>query len=149
MSPPGSTFSKWAIAAHTPSFTQASEGDGIIEFEITLTSASTSAITVDYATFDGTATQPEDYTAASGTVTIPANATRATITITLTDDSFGERDSSGSPDETFLVRLTDPVGAELGVAEGTGVITDDDDLPFAVIASRIDGEQLALRDFVG
>ena len=128
---------------------QASEGDGTIEFEVTLTRASSSAITVDYATFDGTATQPEDYTAASGTVTVPAIATRATIPITLTDDSFGERDSSSSPDETFLVRLTNPVGAELGDAEGTGVITDDDDLPVAQILERLQSDLYWVNEDAG
>ena len=80
-------------------------------------------MTVRYTTFDGSATQPNDYTAASDTLTIPAGTTAATISVILTDDTFVE------DAESFLVRLSDPAGAELATDEAVGVIVDDDNLP--------------------
>ena len=109
------------------------ENDGAIEFPVTLSAASTDPITVRYTTFDGTATQPDDYTAATGTLTIPANHTTDTIAVTLTDDGFVE------DPESFLVRLHDPVGAEIATAEATGVILDDDNLPLLAIATYVFG----------
>ena len=103
----------------------ADEGDGTIDFAVTLSGARTEATTVRYTTFDGTATQPDDYSAATGTLTIPPGATEATVEIALTDDTFVEDPAV----ESFLVRLTSPDGAELGDAEAAGLIVDDDDLP--------------------
>ena len=99
------------------------EADGTIEFPVTLSPASTDPVTVSYTTFDGSATQPNDYLAASDTLTIPAETTTATIAVTLSDDTFMEKP------ESFLVRLSDPTGAEIEAAEAVGVIFDDDDLP--------------------
>ena len=101
----------------------ADENDGTIEFPVTLSAASSDPVTVRYTTFDGTATQPNDYTATTGTLTLPAGSTAATVAVTLTDDPFVEEP------ESFLVRLSDPTGAEIATAEAVGVILDDDDLP--------------------
>ena len=107
----------------TISGARASEGDGTIEFTVTLSQTHSQAVTVDYTTFDGSAVQPDDYTAAAGTLTIAAGATAATVPVALTDDTYAE------DDESFLVRLGDPAGAEVAVAEAIGIILDDDDLP--------------------
>ena len=110
---------------------QASEGDGTIDFAVTLDHASTSDITVDYATFDGSATQPDDYTAAAGTLTIAANTTTATIAIALTDNTFIEEA------ESFLVRLSNPTGAEVATTEAIGIILDDDNLPIVATSTHL------------
>ncbi len=112
---------------------QASEGDGSIEFTVTLShayeiGAADGDVTVSYATFDGTAIQPEDYTAATGTVTIPAGDTTATVTVELAEDVFVE------PTELFLVRLSNPVNADIAANEAAGSILDDDDLPRITVA---------------
>ena len=44
---------------------------GIASFEVTLSSAATGAVTVSYATVDGTATAGADYTTTSGMLTLP------------------------------------------------------------------------------
>ena len=50
----------------------------------------TSAVTVHYATANGTAASGTDYTAKSGTLTIPAGSTSGTISIAILDDTVDE-----------------------------------------------------------
>ncbi len=111
------------LAGITIGGAQASEGDGTIVFPVTLSPPSADGVSVRYTTFDGSAAQPGDYTAVSDTLTIAPETTAAAIAVTLTDDPFVE------DAESFLVRLSDPTGAELAAAEAIGVILDDDALP--------------------
>ena len=90
---------------------------------MTLSHPSDDNVTVRYTTFDGSATQPDDYTAVSATLTIPAGTITASIPVTLADDPFVE------DDESFLVRISATVGAEIEDADAIGAILDDDDLP--------------------
>jgi large repetitive protein len=110
------------------------EGDsGTVSAELTLTlnAPSGSAVTVQYATEDGTANE-EDYVPASGpTATIPAGSLSTTVTIQVSGDEENETD------ETFLVRLSSPVGATLGKAEGTVTILDDDLPRLSVLDLRV------------
>ena len=104
-----------------------SEGAGTATLTISLDAATTSAVTVDYATADGTATAPGDYTATSGTATIPAGQTSATIAVPIIDDSLDE------PDETFTVTLSNQTaGAVVSPTAGTATVTivDNDAPPF-------------------
>ena len=105
----------------------AAEGDGHVEFEVTISAASGATTTVDYATSDGTATAGVDYTAASGTLTFPASSTSSlTISVPVIDDTIDEDE-----EETFELTLSNALGAELAGGEATlsaaGTITDDDD----------------------
>lgn len=103
--------------------TQAVEGDsGTTEFlfTVSLSAASASAVTVDYATADGTATAGSDYVAESGTVTIPAGSTSVTFGVVVNGDTTVE------PNETFAVNLSNAVNANLGDAQGIGTIANDD-----------------------
>ncbi len=52
--------------------------DASLDFAVTLNRAAAHAVSVDYATKDGTATAGEDYTAASGTLTFAAGETAKT-----------------------------------------------------------------------
>jgi uncharacterized repeat protein (TIGR01451 family) len=88
---------------------------GTASFTITLSRSSTQAVTVSYATSDGTATAGQDYKAASGSVTIPAGATTATVGVTVYRSKVLE------PIETFSLNLLSVVGATIG--DGTGVCT--------------------------
>jgi probable HAF family extracellular repeat protein len=89
-------------------------------FTVTLSEAITKAVTVDYATEDGTATQPEDYEQTGDTLTFEANQTTATVTVAVSGDTTDE------PDESFLVNLSNPTNATISDAQGTGTITNDD-----------------------
>src|SRR5690606_4462919 len=83
--------------------------------------ASATDVTVTLDTADGTATSPADYTAQSGLlVTVPAGSTSVPVAVPTVGDALYEGD------ETFTATLTNPVGASLGTATGTGTIVDDD-----------------------
>ena len=112
---------------------KAKEGkDASLDFAVSLSRASSGAVSVDYATADGTATAGEDYTATSGTLTFAAGETAKTVSVPLLDDAVDEGK------ETFVLRLSNPRGAYLrGMhREATGTIRNDDPLQKMVL-SRI------------
>lgn len=92
-------------------------------FAVTLSAPINRAVSVSYATHDGTATAPSDYIAASGTLMVPANATAASITVQVIGDTIPE------PDETFTLVLSTPTNATLATATATGTILNDDIAP--------------------
>ena len=106
---------------------QASEADGTVDFEVTLSTASSNQVTVAYATSDGTATAGSDYSSTNGTLTFPVESSASqTISVPVTDDSVDEAET-----ETFTLTLSGATNASLagGAATltATGTITDDDD----------------------
>ena len=105
----------------------ATEG-GAVDFTVSLSAASSSQVTVDYATSGGTATSGTDFTAASGTLTFAANETSQTVSVSTTDDSDDESS------ETFTLTLSNASGADLGDATATGTIVDDDDAPTPTVS---------------
>ena len=75
------------------------EDGGSALFTVTLSDTYDEAVTVVYATRDGTAEAGSDYSAASGTLTIDAGSLTGTISVPVLDDTLDE------PDETFTVTL--------------------------------------------
>ena len=105
---------------------RATEGvDEDISFEVILSAAAGEPVTVDWTTEDGTATAGQDYVAASGTLTFAAGETTRTVAVSVLDDEHDEGE------ETFTLRLSNAVGAELGDAEATGTIANTDPMPRA------------------
>ena len=106
--------------------------DASLDFAVSLSRAAAEAVSVDYATADGTATAGEDYTATSGTLTFAAGETEKTVTVAILDDAIDEGK------ETFVLKLSNPQGAYLrGMhREATGTIRNDDPLQRMVL-SRI------------
>ncbi|WP_219929656.1 cellulase family glycosylhydrolase [Teichococcus aestuarii] len=100
-------------------------GDGTRElvFTVTLDRAAATAVTVNYATTDGTAAAGVDYTALQGQLTFAAGETSRTIRVKVLGDTAVEAD------ETLLLRLSAPSGATLADAEATGTIRNDDTAP--------------------
>jgi len=92
-------------------------------FQVTLSAASTSPVTVNYATAPGTATSGQDYRAATGTVTFAPGTTTQTVVVEVLDDDLHEAD------ETFFVDLSNAAGATIARGRGTGTILDDDAPP--------------------
>ncbi|MCI0685210.1 MAG: S8 family serine peptidase [Gemmataceae bacterium] len=94
-----------------------------ITFTLRLSAPSGRAVTVQYATADGTATAGSDYVAKAGTITFSAGQTVATITITVNADL----DVEGN--ESFFLHLSNPLNATLTATEALAFIVDDDSLP--------------------
>ncbi len=89
-------------------------------FKVTLTNPGTSAVTMSYATFDGSAAAGSDYVAASGTLTIPTGTTSRTLSISVKGDMTTEGD------ESFVVTLSNATNAVIDDNQGQGTILDDD-----------------------
>jgi subtilisin-like proprotein convertase family protein/streptogramin lyase len=89
-------------------------------FTVSLSSASSVPVTVNYSTADVSATSGSDYTATSGTITFDAGVTTRTILVSTSDDTDVEGD------ETFVVNLTAATGAVIQDSQGVATIQDDD-----------------------
>jgi len=99
------------------------EGGNLV-LTVTKTGTTSSSLSVNFASANGTATAGSDYTANSGTLTFLAADTTKTITITTADDAEYE-----SP-ETVLVTLSSATGgATIGDAQGIGTLNDNEAPP--------------------
>lgn len=85
-------------------------------FAVDVYPVSTSEISVNYTTKNGTAVSGTDFTAVSGTLTIPANGYSGYIDVIVTPDSLRK------DDQTFTVELSSPVNAKLNNSSATGTI---------------------------
>lgn len=101
---------------------QVNENAGTMVFTVTRFLPSNETATVAFSTQNGTATAGLDYTATSGTLTFAPGTTVQLVTVQITNDTLDE------PDETFSLVLSNPAGAEISAAAGTGTIIDDDAL---------------------
>ena len=115
------------------------EGAGAVGVTVTRTGDTGAAVTVDYATADGTASERSDYTTARGTLRFAAGETTKTINVLLTDDA---RVEGG---ETFILTLSNPTGGvALGPQSSTTItITDNDTTP--PTTNPIDDAQFFVR----
>jgi subtilisin-like proprotein convertase family protein len=118
-------------------------GNGAVYFTVRLSRPSTSTVTVNFATADGTATtsaQPAnagtDYTAASGIVTFIAGAITQSVAVVVRGDTTVESN------ERFFVNLSTPVGATISDALGICTIVNDDVAPgsLALQNNAVDNE---------
>ncbi|HEX6843593.1 MAG TPA: Calx-beta domain-containing protein [Actinomycetota bacterium] len=99
---------------------------------VSLSNATVHEVTLDWTTFEGTATAGADYTAASGTATIAAGQTETTIVVALLGDAVDE------PAEAFSVALSNPANASFGATTSVAVtLTDDDLTPTALTAKAV------------
>ncbi len=100
--------------------THVSEKDGAAVFTVSLDGAG--AVTVHYATTDGSAFAGSDYTAQSGTLSFTRADTAKTVSVPVTDDLVSEGD------ETFGLQLSGASGAAAGGNDlsASATIADDD-----------------------
>ena len=112
------TVNQNKMAYLTPIQFSAAGGSSLAAFTVTLSAASKSAVTVGYATSNGTATAGSDYIASNGTVTFAPGETSKTIAVIVNGDATAEAK------ETFTVTLSTPSGATLVDGSGAGSITD-------------------------
>ncbi len=107
------------------SATTVTEGGNSV-FNVTLSSAMASAVTVNYSTVDGDgptgALAGEDFVGRTNqSLTFAPGETQKQIVITTIDDALVE-----AP-ETFTVTLANASGVSIGVSSATGTIDDNDD----------------------
>jgi hypothetical protein len=89
-------------------------------FTVRLSNALSNAVTVNFATANGSAAAGSDYTATSGSVRIRAGNTRATISVAIRGDTTVEAN------ETFFVNITSVSGTNILDGQGVGTILNDD-----------------------
>ncbi|MGH9267213.1 MAG: Calx-beta domain-containing protein [Acidimicrobiales bacterium] len=89
-------------------------------FTVSLSAPSPAAVSVAFATSNGSAQAGSDYVGTNGTVVFPPNTTSRAVTVNVIGDTVNE------PDETFFVNLSGPVGATIADPQGVGTILDED-----------------------
>ncbi len=96
----------------------------LMNFTVTLSTASTQVVRVAYATADGSATLADrDYNAATGTLTFLPGETSKTIPVQIR----GNLNAEGA--ETFTLNFSNPENATLARTEAIGTIINDDTPP--------------------
>jgi len=92
-----------------------------LDFEVTLETASSDTVSVDFTTRDGTATAGRDYLAQAGTLQFAPGQTRRVLSVPIVGDGLLEGD------ETLTIELANvSTNARLGVASATGTLLDDE-----------------------
>jgi len=103
------------------------ESSGALVAVVSREGGAAGAVTVAYATTDGTALAGSDYTAVSGVLSFPDGATSKSISVPILNDSVIESN------ETFSILLSSPTGgAVLGSNTVLVVTITDDDAPAPV-----------------
>ncbi|MYH46478.1 MAG: hypothetical protein F4127_07535, partial [Gammaproteobacteria bacterium] len=122
------------LSVDSPSVTEGDQGSATLTFTVTLSAASTQAVTVDWADTDtGTAASGADYAdPAGGTLTFAPGETSKTIAVTVNGDDLYELG------ETVILRLSNLAGAlftgQTETLDAAGAIDNDDDRPVLTLA---------------
>ncbi len=98
------------------------EGDGNASITVTRTGDNSNAATVDYATYDGTASEQSDYTTAFGTLRFAPGETNKNFTVLITDDNKVE----GNETLNLILRNQTP-GISLGRTISAALTINDND----------------------
>ena len=106
------------------------ESAGTAQIAVALSAPATAACSVDFATTDGTATQPEDYNTTFGTLSFAAGESVKYISVPITDDAVLETS------QNFTVTLVNPVNTVLGSATTHSLTINDDDSPAVSIVAN-------------
>jgi len=109
-----------AASVSDATIVEGQSGVTYLSFTVSLNIAPTSAVSIDYATANGTATAGSDYLAVSGTVSFAAGEQSKTILVPVVGDANAEAN------ETLTVNLSNPSGATVSDGQGVGTITNDD-----------------------
>ena len=106
----------------------AAEG-ATMDFAVSLSRPARFAITVNYATSNGTAMAGADYTAKSGSLRFTPGQQTKTVQVTILEDTHED------DDETFTLTLSNPSsGAVIEDGTATGTIENSDPMPQAWLA---------------
>lgn len=99
-------------------------------FKFALSNASTTNVSFDYATADGTATAPGDYADSAGTVTFTPGQLTKSVDVPVVGDTTNEVPGS----EAFTLNLSNASGVALPDPQATGTIIDDEGAPAVSIS---------------
>ncbi len=95
-----------------------------VTFTVGLNQAANGYTSVDYITRDGSASVADgDYVYASGTLVFATGQSSKTFTVEISGDKLDEAN------ETFTIRLSNPVNARISDGSATGTIVDNDPEP--------------------
>ncbi|MEA2079464.1 MAG: choice-of-anchor U domain-containing protein, partial [Pseudomonadota bacterium] len=109
----------------------AQEHAAAVLITVTRTGGSAGAVSVDYASSDGSATAGSDYRATAGTLGFADGVTSQSFNVAILDDTLFEGD------ETFNLSLSNVSGgAGLGLPEAASVTITDDDPPPLLDSNR-------------
>lgn len=122
------------LSATNTSINEGDSGTGIVSVAVTLSTASTQAVSANYTTQNATASAGTDYTSTSGTVSIPAGTLTGSIPVTVVGNTAVEED------ETFQVVLSNPVNATLADAVAVVTILNDDTITPPVVPALSIGD---------
>lgn len=108
--------------------TEGDTGTSSMTFTVSLSSADTGTVRVDYETVEGTATAGQDFTSTSGELVFAAGETTKTVSVSIIGDVADEAN------ETFTLLLPRVQGATFADSRGTGTIVDNDGTPTLSVA---------------
>jgi hypothetical protein len=106
------------------------DGSGFRVVTVTRSNDTSDAVTVDFATSDGTADHRKDYEQTLGTLVFGPGETSKSFTVFVDDDALAE----GS--ETVNLTLSNPVGATLGATTTATLTINDNDAALALSPVR-------------
>jgi ribosomal protein L35AE/L33A len=116
-----------ALSINDVTVTEGNTGPVNAAFTVTLTPAASGTVTVNWATANGTATQPSDYLPGSGSLSFSPGEVTKTVTVVVNGDITAE------PNETLFVNLSGASGASVSDAQGQATITSDDAPPAGLV----------------
>src|SRR5262245_48943489 len=108
------------LAISDLSILEGNTGTTAFVFTVSIPTPISQAVSVNYATADGSATAGSDYQTAFGTLTIPAGETGGTIIVLVNGDRLPEAN------ETFFVNLSSATNAVIADGQAMGAIADDE-----------------------
>jgi hypothetical protein len=125
------------------------EADGSVQVTVMRTGNPGGAVSVNFATANGAATDQSDYTASLGTLRFATGEMQKSFNVIVTDDAFVE------PQETFNLSLSNPSGgAGVGApSSATVTINSEDSTPPTPATNPLDGARFLVgqhyADFLG
>lgn len=128
------TVEAGAVLAFAEAENEVNEADGVAELLVRRLGGTIGAVSVSYATADGSAGAGQDYAATSGTIFwADGDAADKTISIPILNDSIFYENT-----ETFTVTLSFPsAGATLGSPSVATVLIEDDDTNMAPTLTKV------------
>lgn len=120
---------------------EGNSGTTTFRLPVELSRPSTQAVSVSFATSDGTANAPADYRAVSGTITFRPGETSKSVDVVVVGDTTFE------PDETFTLTLSNAKNATIADRSADGTIQNDDPSPPPAQPGHYEGTTSQLTRF--